>query len=523
LSILLKKNRALVVALLKRDLQRVKVLAAFRPTSALDLEHGFLAIDEWVADLEATLRGCFEDERKASDVTDRLNAALTKYRDASASERNPGRVYRTVVAQVLGVKGRVEKLVKEIDLFVEPEGLEPPTPEEESLVYLDTVRALTDAMSTRAAPPSAPARAAAAPLPARERASAQRATGPKVFISHSAKDEGLAEKVVDLLTSSIEPPLARVDIRCTSVAGCTLEGGAHTDEQLLADIRAAPVFIGLITSPSVASDYVLFELGARWAVGTDRRLLTVPLLGPSCTFDMLPGPWKGVNALRTDARDKVLQLVDDVARALGRSAQPPQAWDHAVTGLLGARGGEPEPRTEETRRRPKLVAIDSIIDARDLERVVESAFSYRALLAQVDRVRDSRIVDAAIRGGELDLAVLKRHEAVKAQVQAIFDKAQSLHPHMEVQLAKIERDESHGCDAIVFTTKVGSASRETRLDFDYLAGPEWGQLAEVQSVLSEVEPGPFRVETGKGEYEVLDVLQAVALLEKDGAFEDPLS
>ena len=135
----------------------------------------------------------------------------------------------------------------------------------------------------------------------------------------------------------------------------------------------------------------------------------------------------------------------------------------------------------------------------------------------MDRRRDSRIVDAAIQLGDLDLALLKHHEAVKEQVQAIYEKAQKLHPELEVRLAKIERDEEHGCDSLVYQTTVAGAPRETRLDFDYLSGPEWGELAALHAALAEIGPGPYRIEKAEGDEEVDDVFAAVEALKRSAA------
>ncbi len=166
----------------------------------------------------------------------------------------------------------------------------------------------------------------------------------------------------------------------------------------------------------------------------------------------------------------------------------------------------------------KLAAGEIVIDGPDLKRLAECALAYRAILARVDRRRDSRIVDAAIRLGDLDLGLLKRHEPLKAQVQAIYEKAQKLHPEIEVRLAKIERDEEHGCDALVYQTSVAGAPRDTRLDFDYLSGPEWGELAALHAALAEIGPGPYRIEKGsEGEEEVDDVFAAVEALKRSAA------
>jgi len=126
-------------------------------------------------------------------------------------------------------------------------------------------------------------------------------------------------------------------------------------------------------------------------------------------------------------------------------------------------------------------------------------------------------VDAAIQLGDLDLELLKHHEGVKEQVQKIFDKAQKLHPDIEVRVARIERDEEHGCDSLVFQTNVAGAPRETRLDFNYLSGPEWSELAALHGALAEIGPGPYRLVTGDAETEVDTVFEAVEALKKAAA------
>ncbi len=165
----------------------------------------------------------------------------------------------------------------------------------------------------------------------------------------------------------------------------------------------------------------------------------------------------------------------------------------------------------------KLHAGENVIEGADLKRLAECAIAYRSILARVDRRRDSRIVDAAIQLGDLDLSLLKQHEAVKEQVQKIYEKAQKLHPEIEVRLAKIERDEEHGCDSLVFQTTMSGAPREMRLDFDYLSGPEWGELAALHAAIAEIGPGPYRLEKGDGEEEVDDAFAAVEALKRAAA------
>jgi DNA gyrase subunit B len=167
--------------------------------------------------------------------------------------------------------------------------------------------------------------------------------------------------------------------------------------------------------------------------------------------------------------------------------------------------------------RAKLLAGDALVEGRDLKRLALDALAYRALLARVDRRRDSRIVDAAIQLGDLDPELLKHHERVKEQVQKIYEKAQRLHPELEVRLAKIERDEEHGCDALLFQTTMFGATRTTRIDFDYLSGPEWGELSGLYAAVADIGAGPYKLRTGDGEEEVDDVFAAVEGIKKAAA------
>jgi DNA gyrase subunit B len=161
-----------------------------------------------------------------------------------------------------------------------------------------------------------------------------------------------------------------------------------------------------------------------------------------------------------------------------------------------------------------LVSGELRLAGDDLRTLARNAIAYRALLTRVDRRRDARLVDAAVKLGDLDLGLLKRHEQVKAQVETIYERAQLDHPELEVRLARIERDVEHDCDALVFQTTVAGAPRDTRLDHDYLAGPEWGELTALHAALAEIGPGPYRLEAPDGEEEAADVFGAVEALKR---------
>jgi hypothetical protein len=102
--------------------------------------------------------------------------------------------------------------------------------------------------------------------------------------------------------------------------------GADTDEQLRREVFESKAFVGLITPASVASAYVSFELGARW--GAKKHLALVLARGADAAS--LGGPLSGINALRLDSRNQVLQLADDISEYLMLPLEPSASYQSAI-------------------------------------------------------------------------------------------------------------------------------------------------------------------------------------------------
>lgn len=150
----------------------------------------------------------------------------------------------------------------------------------------------------------------------------------RLFISHSSRDLKLATALIHLLRSSLNLPATA--IRCTSVDGYRLPGGADTNVQLRREVHDAEAFVGIVSAEALQSLYVLFELGARWGAG--RQL--IPLLPAGTPGSMLGGPLAVLNALRADNRAQLLQLVNDVGATLAISPQPPAAYEDQIKAIL---------------------------------------------------------------------------------------------------------------------------------------------------------------------------------------------
>ena len=156
-----------------------------------------------------------------------------------------------------------------------------------------------------------------------------------LFISHAGADASTAKALVLLFEKALKISARR--IRCTSVDGYRLPAGADTNEQLRTEVFDARLLIGLVTPASLASHYVLFELGARW--GAKRPLF--PVLAGGTRARDLRAPLSGLNALDLAAVDQVRQLVEDVSGALAAPLEPMASFSAQVDAVVTAAATPP--------------------------------------------------------------------------------------------------------------------------------------------------------------------------------------
>ena len=152
-------------------------------------------------------------------------------------------------------------------------------------------------------------------------------TSIRVFISHSNNDVKVAKLLIDLLRKALN--LESSDIRCTSVDGYRITGGASVDDTVRTEVHDTELLIGLITHNSLESAYVMFELGARWGVG----MPMIPLLSSGATTDDLGGPLAGRNALDASQIAQLHQLIQDAGRHLSITPDQPSSYSEAIEEL----------------------------------------------------------------------------------------------------------------------------------------------------------------------------------------------
>jgi hypothetical protein len=131
---------------------------------------------------------------------------------------------------------------------------------------------------------------------------------PKIFISHRHKDEDIVEALVQCIKTSFT--VTRDDIRCTSVAPYRLRAGEDTADRLRSEISTAEVVLGVISTDTLRSSYVAFELGSAWG----QRIWTCPLLVRGATYAHIPDPIRGLAPLSLSIERDCTQLLEDLAR-----------------------------------------------------------------------------------------------------------------------------------------------------------------------------------------------------------------
>ena len=174
-----------------------------------------------------------------------------------------------------------------------------------------------------------------------------------LLISHSSKDKGLAEELIELFRLALG--LRADQIRCTSVDGYRLPAGVNTDDQLRAEIKDVRAFIGLLTPNSIASTYVLFELGARWGA----ELSIFPLLA-GIRPEGMRGPHSVLNMLSCESESQLLQFVEDVGKELNLSLQSPTAYLKHIKAAISLAESIPTAETQSDQFSKLQTEIDEL-------------------------------------------------------------------------------------------------------------------------------------------------------------------
>jgi hypothetical protein len=204
-----------------------------------------------------------------------------------------------------------------------------------------------------------------------------------IFISHSSRDTEIAELFIELLRSATDIEPAR--IRCTSVQGYRLPGGASIDDQLRNEILSSLVFVALITRESLKSPYVLFELGARWGAsahsGAGSKIMPVLAAGMNAN-ELRSSPLRGFNAHSCDKENDLQQLVEEVRSQLRLKPRDYNFYRNEIKELKQLSGKEGQRRIRHAPFQPLKQAAAATLHNEDKVRRIREG------LIQNNRKRD---------------------------------------------------------------------------------------------------------------------------------------
>jgi hypothetical protein len=149
-----------------------------------------------------------------------------------------------------------------------------------------------------------------------------------IFISHSSANQEVVKHFIELIVKAFK--IDESKIRCTSVPGYKLPSGANVDSTLKTEIIDSKVFVGFITTESIESTYVLFELGARWGSDLGFRLINID----ESLFGKLRPPLINHHINNIAERNGLYQILNELQKDLGYKQYDANAIENNVQNLI---------------------------------------------------------------------------------------------------------------------------------------------------------------------------------------------
>lgn len=126
-----------------------------------------------------------------------------------------------------------------------------------------------------------------------------------------------------------------------------------------------------------------------------------------------------------------------------------------------------------------------------LKRLVQDLSRWRRLMNQLRRRVDPLVVEALVRGTDLDEDGLRDEAKVEAAIKGLREYLLEHHQDVRQLDCTIERDEEHDSHRIRVETTVGGSPRMTFIDYAFIRGPEYRELRSIQEGLSGLGQPPF--------------------------------
>jgi TIR domain len=299
----------------------------------------------------------------------------------------------------------------------------------------------------------------------------------KIFISHSSKDAEYVQFLMVFLRVGLV--LSADDIRATSLEQTQLAGGANVVEVLREEILASDAFIAVLSPTSLHSQYVLFELGARW--GANKKMF--PILLPSVDMNQIFGPLKAFQILKSD-QSGLWNLIENIGVTLNLKPESPRTVQNEINNLL---------RCSTTTYAPLAFAVLSYVVDKKLNFALLKDPHYKRIQPPGRRLEANEYPDEIalrIASEDLDLPIEELTRFPKFS-PTIYDQTRVVAPPYQVQVEKnLHRTALVHYDFVyvfyVDRVKPPISVRAIRHKSD----PQWYSVAEVKRLQASKEYAP---------------------------------
>ncbi len=149
----------------------------------------------------------------------------------------------------------------------------------------------------------------------------------------------------------------------------------------------------------------------------------------------------------------------------------------------------------------KLKAEGQEVSGVDLEKMTQDWVEYDRVLLSMRRRVDPRIVDAMILATRFTPQILKDTGVLDEEADKLAAHLTRFHPELQNFEFRIEKDEEHSAQRLVYRTSYGGMARETVLDVGFLESPEIHQLRTLQARFASLGSGPYLLESSSEAHE----------------------
>ncbi|MGO7583377.1 TIR domain-containing protein [Rhizobium ruizarguesonis] len=132
----------------------------------------------------------------------------------------------------------------------------------------------------------------------------------QIFLSHAAADKQLVEAFETLLGKCLG--ITSADIFCSSLEGQGVKKGSNFVDAIRQRVTEAKAVVALITPAYLDSAFCMAELGAAWALNTER----LPIVVPPNDFKVMEATLLGIVGVKIDDSDALGQAFEELSGAV---------------------------------------------------------------------------------------------------------------------------------------------------------------------------------------------------------------